>query len=105
MTNETPIFRKAYGMPEAQQREVENQKYDYELVYKKGSINKNADTLSRIKLNALETESLANNVDDEEIRKLLEDATEAEMLESDMEDLLKTLDLEYQNEKKKRKEK
>lgn len=40
------------------------EEYDYEIIYKKGKHNTNADCLSRISLNALETESVANNVGD-----------------------------------------
>lgn len=44
------------------------EEYDYEIIYKKGSLNTNADALSRISINAIETESLINcpgNINDD----------------------------------------
>lgn len=38
------------------------EEYDYEIVYKKGVLNKNADALSRIELNANETTSQPNSI-------------------------------------------
>lgn len=40
------------------------EEYDYEIVYKKGKQNQNADALSRIQINALESESIFNNPGD-----------------------------------------
>lgn len=40
------------------------EEYDYEIIYKKGKHNLNADALSRIRLNAVETQSILNNPGD-----------------------------------------
>lgn len=37
------------------------EEYDYDIVYKKGKFNTNADALSRVQLNAIESESMINN--------------------------------------------
>lgn len=51
------------------------EEYDYTIIYKSGKQNTNADTLSRIPLNALETESILNNPGDitTDIDKFLND--------------------------------
>ena len=40
------------------------EEYDYQIIYKKGSLNTNADALSRIQLNIYENESIINNPGD-----------------------------------------
>lgn len=40
------------------------EEYDYEIVYKKGKLNTNADALSRIAVNGLENKSIINNPGD-----------------------------------------
>ena len=49
------------------------EEYDYEIIYKKGKLNTNADALSRINLNAIETDSILNQPGDidEDINKFL----------------------------------
>lgn len=44
-------------------------------MYKKGKHNTNADALSRVQINALDTESMINNVD-EDLNQLLDDIQE-----------------------------
>ncbi|WP_253302428.1 reverse transcriptase domain-containing protein [Wolbachia endosymbiont of Psylliodes chrysocephala] len=49
------------------------EEFDYDVIYKKGKANTNADALSRISINALENESLINNpgdIDNETLRFL-----------------------------------
>ena len=48
------------------------EEYDYEIIYKKGKYNTNADALSRIQINALDDDiqSMINNVDPSEIREI-----------------------------------
>lgn len=50
------------------------EEYDYTIIYKSGKQNTNADALSRIQLNAIETESILNNPGDitEDIDQFLE---------------------------------
>lgn len=54
------------------------EEYDYDIIYKKGRLNTNADALSRIQLNALETASIDNNPGDvdENVLELLRQMAE-----------------------------
>ena len=43
------------------------EEFDYEIAYKKGKYNTNADALSRVQINAIETESMIANPGDVDI--------------------------------------
>lgn len=49
------------------------EEYDYEIVYKRGKLNTNADALSRIEINPLEAESVIANCDDSDQNKIIND--------------------------------
>lgn len=71
------------------------EEYDYEIVYKKGKLNTNADALSRIQLNTLETESVIAEVGDleEDILNLLNDTQSNITIENDeLDEYLRELD-------------
>lgn len=64
------------------------EEYDYEICYKKGSLNSNADALSRIKLNALETQSIINNPGDidNDVAKFLDENLDQVLENSDVDE-------------------
>lgn len=49
------------------------QDYDFDIEYKKGKLNTNADALSRIEIHPIDTESMQVNIDDPELDRLIQD--------------------------------
>lgn len=49
------------------------QDYDFDIEYKKGKLNTNADALSRIEIHPIDTESMQVNIDDPELDKIIQD--------------------------------
>lgn len=93
-----------------QRWKIKLEEYDYEVIYKKGKYNTNADALSRIQINALDeeepmpgtsedknpnnaniSESIMGNVDDIDIQNALQEIQDQELPSFDPNDLERIL--------------
>ncbi|KAK9751613.1 hypothetical protein QE152_g4802 [Popillia japonica] len=91
---EAENFRITASETTAENRNLEE--FDYEIVYKKGTQNTNADALSRIELNPVETESMIVNIDDEQLEELLHTDENIRLSAEEIENIIN--DLEGEND-------
>lgn len=69
------------------------QDYDFDIEYKKGKLNLNADALSRIEINPIDTQSMQVNLDEPELDQLLEEFDRREELRTPtLEEVNRTID-------------